>query len=163
MKTNIISNVIAKNRTKKALLEKAYTEVGYYKKPALEKVVSNSPSFVGPMAVLDAGLLSSINHFGNTAEQIFVGALGFAAYAFRHAAVNIHKNAVDGASKLGSQMLEKGFSVAERKTVVKDQLSSGNMIFGNLFKLIYPKRVQKLADGIPTKSGFLYLGVFGKK
>lgn len=156
MKTNIISNVIAKNKIRKSVLQKAYSEIGYFRTPTFQKVINIIPSIVGPMAAADAYILSSaINHSPNMAQGVFFGGVGFASYIFRNVAVKAHKEAVDGASKLGSQLIEKGFNRAERKVVIKDKLSSGNPIFSNLFKIVYPKRVEKLADGIPTKTGFI--------
>ncbi len=157
MKLGIISNVIARNKTKKAILERAFYEVGHFRTPIIQKTMKNIPSFVGPMGVADAYILSSLVHPGDVAQNIFVGTLLASSYIFRNVAIQSHKEAVDGAAKLGLQLIEKGFSSSERKIVIKDKLSSGNLIFSSLFKLIYPKRVEKLADGISTKTGFIYI------
>ncbi len=156
MKTNIISKAIANNKTKKAVLKRAYDEVGHFRTPKVQKVVENISSFVGPMAAADAYCFAStLSQPIEFVQGAAIGFFGLSAYIFRHVAVKAHKEMVDDASRLGSQLIEKGFNKAERKIVIKDKLSSGNLIFSNLFKLIYPKRVEKLADGIPTKSGFI--------
>lgn len=152
----IISKVTAKNRLKKVAIEKAGRAIGYHKAPVGMKVLNNVTSFVGPMALADACLLSSLNHTGNVAQNVFVGVLVASAGIFRHAALQVHKDAVKEAAKLGVELRGKSLSSAEKQIVIKDHLSQrGNLIFSKLFETIYPKRVQKLAEGIETKSGFI--------
>lgn len=155
-KIRIISNAIAKNKIKKAALEQASRKISYLHTPVYTKVMNNIPCVVGPIALMDAHLLSSLSQSPDLAQNIFIGTLVAAAGVFRHVAVQTHKSAVKGAAKLGAELKEKGFSSAERKIVIKDHLSrESNLVFSKLFKLIYPKRVQKLAEGIETKSGFI--------
>ncbi len=156
MEIGIISNVIKKNSLKRGILEKASRTSSYFKTPVVQKVMNNLPCFFGPIAVVEAHLLSTLNQTGNVAQNIFVGGLAAYAVVMRQIALQGHREAVKGAAKLGAELKEKGLSSIERKIVIKDHLSGkGNIIFSKLFKLIYPKRVQKLAEGIETKSGFI--------
>lgn len=148
------SNGIAKAR-KKEILSRAAEVVKI-------NTLSNSGAFLDSFGtIIGAGNVVA-GATGICAGQHFAGAFALGVAAFvRETCLTTHKVALKGAREIAQTLKTNGFKHDEISVVVKKSLSNnGNVIFSNLFKVLYPKRVDKIADGIETRSGFLSLMKF---
>ena len=77
---------------------------------------------------------------------------------FRHVCISTHKAAIKQAASASAKLIEKGFSPDEIKFVANKIMSrNGNPLYSNLFRALYPKRMQKICQGIETRSGFFHV------
>jgi hypothetical protein len=145
------SRMLAKNKKADVLL-RAENATGFYIK---QKAVSGL-SLVGNIGALEGfavGVASLSQDFKNIAAPIFFGG----AAILRNACISQHKDAIKEAAQVCEKLVQKGFSKEETKLVANKIVSrNGNLIYSNLFRALFPKRMQKISQGIETRSGFLH-------
>lgn len=77
---------------------------------------------------------------------------------FRHVCISTHKAAIKQAANVSAKLIDKGFSPKEIKFVANKIMSrNGNPVYSNLFRALYPERMEKISQGIETRSGFFHI------
>ena len=102
---------------------------------------------------LAVGMLAVAKDFKEIAAFCITGGV-----VFRHVCISTHKEAIKQAANASAKLIDKGFSPKEIKFVAnKIMKRNGNLVYSNLFRALYPKRMQKICQGIETRSGFFHI------
>lgn len=111
---------------------------------------------LGNLAALETfavGMLALAQDVKNAAPILFGSSV-----IFRHVSISTHKAAIKQAANASAKLIDKGFSPKEIKFVAnKIMKRNGNLVYSNLFRALYPKRMQKICQGIETRSGFFHI------